>query len=206
MADNPVKKLDQAIFTQIDELKSHENYSKVQELLAQVDEDYKEPLKIVGTLLFFLIPAIVLMIFIGINKGIKNDIEVRQDILKMAGEILGNKDMVKKARNSVLANFPISSFNAFNTRVGQVVSRAGVDLSKIQMSDFNSDEIAGGVTKASIVIKVRDISSGQISDLFQGFLLKEKMKLLDVALKRDPIKKLVSGTFTLVHFGKGNED
>jgi hypothetical protein len=206
MADNPVQKLDKAIFDQIDELKGHENYSKVQEVLAQIDEEYKEPLKILSTLAFFLIPALIIVIFLGINKGLKSDIEERQEILTMAGEILGNRDMIKRARTSVLANFPISSFNAFNTRVGQVVNRAGVDLSKIQMSDFNSDEIAGGVTKASITIKVKDLSSGQISELFNGFLIKEKMKLLDVSLKRDSVKKLVSGTFSLVHFGKGNND
>ncbi|MDA9793307.1 hypothetical protein N9B72_01855 [Bacteriovoracaceae bacterium] len=202
MAKNPLKELDQAIFNQIDEIKSHHNYEKVKELLAQVDEEYKEPLKIISTLLFFLIPTLIIVIFLGINSTIKSELAIRKDIIKHAGQILGNKDMISKSSRGILSPTSIENFNTFNSKVSSTLSSAGIDLGKIQVSDFQSKKLSPTIVKSHAKIRISDITTKQLADVIKSLTTRAKMKVSTVSFKRNNRKKLITGTMTLNHFGK----
>lgn len=202
MKQNPVKQLDEAIFVKIDELKSNPNYEKVKEGLGQIDEDLKEPLKIVSTLLFFLVPAIILFIFISINNSAKNDIKVKKDIIRYAGEILGNQEMIQKTSRGALAPSAITSFSAFNGQVGQVISSVGIDLGKVQLSDFQTDDISNTVTKSMAMVRLNEITTSQLGSIINSLVVRKRMKISTLSFKRDKKKKLITGTMTLNHFGK----
>ena len=202
MKQNPVKQLDEAIFVKIDELKSNPNYEKVKEGLGQIDEEYKEPLKIISTLLFFMVPTIVLLIFISINNSAKTGIQVKKDIIRYAGEILGNQEMIQKTSRGALAPTAITSFSAFNSQVGQVISSTGVDLGKIQLSDFQTEDISNTVTKSMAMVRLNEITTSQLGSIINSLVVRKRMKISTLSFKRDNKKKLITGTMTLNHFGK----
>ena len=202
MKNNPIKQLYHVIFQKIDEAKSHPNYEKFKDLLGQIDEEYKEPAKIISTLLFFCIPLIIIFIFLGINNSLRSDIQVKKDIIKYAGEILGNNEMVEKTSKGVLATAAITSFSALNSQVGQVASSAGIDLSKIKLNDFQNESISQTVTKAQAQILLTDITTTQLGSFINNLTVRQKMKISAISFKRDNTKKLITGTLTINHFGK----
>ncbi|MGK0367663.1 MAG: hypothetical protein ACI9QD_000801 [Thermoproteota archaeon] len=202
MNDNPIKKVDELIFTQIDEMKAHTNYTKVQETIAMIEEEYKEPAKMVGTLFFLSIPLIVISMFYFSNSKIKKEIEIRKDLLKISGEILGNEKLILTAAKGAIATTGITNFSKFNNKITGVITRSRVDLSKVQVSNFKSKAIVEGIIKSEGMIKLQNITTQELATILKTLVQTNKMKIASLDFKRGRIKKLISGTMTVVHFGR----
>jgi hypothetical protein len=203
---NQLKKIDEQIFQAIDKIKENNEFQKFQDTINSIDEEFKTPLKIFLSLLLVSLPLIVAGLFYSSNNSLKDEITARRQILDLTGEMMGNKNLLLQAGQTVISPYQMDSFNTFQGLISKVASVAGIDLSNIKLSGFNDQAISDEIIQANISIKLSNLTNDELINFINGLVIKEKIKIGAMNLEKSKNSTKIEGVIELTHFGKGKKE
>ncbi len=99
---NIMRPIDNAILGKVEELQSIKEVQKVLDLYSNMDEKPQEIVKIALAAILFIIPAIVIFIFIGLNSSLKGELETKQELLTLSQNIVKQKAGLQNVKRDVL--------------------------------------------------------------------------------------------------------
>lgn len=195
------KKIDRAVFVQIDKFKNSSNYVSFQDFYNGLDEEQQKIFKAVASLLLILIPALFLGVLLWQNNSLRSDLDLRTSLMEKSLEIIGQKESLQQVEPQILSPNPIETDSMLTSRLGAVLPAAGIDTSRIPgINGFTSQPISTTVFRSEADIQFANASTDELMNIFTALIVREKFRIQSVDIKRSPESNLLSGQFHAVHF------
>src|SRR5690606_2525773 len=129
----------------LDKFKLTPSYNSLQDFYNSLEEEQQRLFKAMIIFILFLIPLCGIGFLAWQNNSLKEDLKVRIDLVSKANEVLGHRQGLETVAPSVLSSNPIEGESMMTSRLSNLLSASGLDLSKIQVSNFNSELISDGI-------------------------------------------------------------
>ena len=201
-SNNLLKKFDIYLFQKLDEVKNNPNYSKSVEFYSNLDEDQQRIAKWTLLSMTALLPMVLVLIFWIQNSSLHADLESRIELVDTMQEIVTQNSESGGLSLGLAASSPITSESDMQTRISTALSRSSVDLSKIRISNFSTENVSDSLVKAESDLKFDGLSTEQLMSLFTYMIQTEKFKISSVEISRNPQTNLLEGLFHGIHFGQ----
>lgn len=196
------KKIDIYVFQKIDEVQNHPEYQKIADTYANLEENIQELVKASLMIILTLIPAIIFFIFLNSNSSLKNDLTTREEIIKVANELIQKKAIITKKERNILGNSYIGAEAALKNKITSILSMSSIDTSKIKINNFDIEELDGFITKVKSDIGFRDLTSQDIFAIMNSMATRGKMRIDEVSIRKSSTDNLLDGMMTIYYYSK----
>ncbi|MEX0798699.1 MAG: hypothetical protein WEB87_04420 [Bacteriovoracaceae bacterium] len=196
--------LDRFIFQKLEELQSVKDVQKVLDAYSNLDEKPQEIIKALLALSLVAIPLSVILVFYGLNSSLKSDLETKRDVLSLAQNIIQEKSGMQSAQRKFLGQTYVGALNEMQNLISASISAAGLDSSKISVSNFEPIEHEGFITQASLDMKFQDLSNRELFGFLNILSERYKMKFEEVSVKKNDSSNLLEGVMTIHYYSKDN--
>jgi hypothetical protein len=196
------QKIDRAIFGQLEELKSNQNYVKFQDDLAQLDEEVKTVVRLAATAAVFVIPVILVGLISLKVYSLHTQIQTRLDVLGHMNAIINTSSQIALAQRQSLSQVQINGLSDIIKEVSSAAASSGINKSKFKASDFDQSTPFTEISKSEAKIKFKKINHSELAMILNNLIISRKMKISQLKLTRDAKESLLDGEFTIIHYGK----
>ncbi len=194
------KKIDQTIFQSIDKFKLTTNYTLLQDFYNGLEEEQQKVFKAFVILALFIIPISFLSFLYWQNNTLKADLNMRVSMVEKSNEIIGQRQGMREVAPQILSLSPIDSSEMMTSRLSNLISSLGVDLSKIRVSDFNTTMISDSTMKSEAEFAFNNFSTDELMNTLIGMIQNEKFRIQSISIKRGPESNLLVGQFHAIHY------
>lgn len=195
------KKIDRAVFERIDKFKLTPGYNGIQDFYNGLEEEQQKVFKGAVILLIFVIPAVFLSLVWWQNNKLKEDLAVRVNLITKANEIIGQKQSLREVSPAIISENPIDGESMMTSRLSNLLSAVSVDLSKIQVSNYNGELTSGTIQRAEADFQFTNLSTDELVNVFTTMIQRERFRIQSVNIKRNADTNMLQGTFHAIHFG-----
>jgi hypothetical protein len=196
------KKIDTAIFRQIDTLINHPNY---REVMSNLDSLTDEQVKVFNhAFSYFLIsfPLIIFFVVLVYFFNVTGTLSTHKEILDTIDEITANKSSVGQLERNLISPGEVKNINEFQTKIAGILSRYAIASDKVTVKTFASETSSGNIHKNRSQVVFSRFSSKNLADFLGGLTLVEKLKVIDIEIKKTEDKTQLFGQMTLIHYGR----
>jgi len=194
-----LKRMDRAIFEQIDRFKTTPNYTQITDVYNNLEEEQQKLVKGGIMLVLFLFPFVVLTVLWWQNKNIREDLELRTAIMNKAQQIIGESRGVTAISPELISQSPIDSEGMLMSRISNVISGSGMDTNKISRGEFITTNVSEKIFQTESVINFSNVSTDELMNMFTGLIRREKMRISEVTINRNADTGLLIGNFRIIH-------
>lgn len=198
--NNIFKKLDVAIFEQIDKFKQTTNYAPIQDFYNGLEEEQQKVFKGAMILLIALLPTLIVGIFWSQNQNLKADLEMRKEMIHKGATILAETRSIAQVSPQIFSANPIDNNSLMTSKISQILGSQGVELSKVMVSNFQSENLSSTLLKSEADFKFQDLATDELMNVFSAMMSREKFKISEVNIKKNLNTNKLEGTFHAVHF------
>jgi hypothetical protein len=195
------KKIDRSIFEQIDKFKVSPGYNNLQDFYNGLDEEQQKIFKASSIFTLFFLPLFLLGAVWWNNQSLKNELDTRVALVEKANEIIGQRQSLTDVLPRILSDSPIDGDSMMSSRISNLLSSIGGDLSKIQVSNYNGEMVSGTIMRAEADFRFTNLSTDELMNIFTAMIQREKFKIDSVTIKRNAESNLLNGEFHAIHFG-----
>ncbi|MFA5583348.1 MAG: hypothetical protein WDA09_03960 [Bacteriovoracaceae bacterium] len=200
MNNSIFKKLDLEVFQAVDKLKSHPNYQSFLDFYTNLEDEQQKLFKIASLAALIILPLILLSILFFQGVALKSDFEKRVEIYSKANEILSKNQGVRQVSSNILSQNPIDSSDMVIAKISSSLAPLGVDLNKIRVANFESNEISSSIISSQAEFSFSDMSVNELMDTFNGLIRREKFRIESVQINRNENTNLLRGNFLGIHY------
>lgn len=194
------RRIDQAIFERIDKFKQTPNYNPIQDFYNSLEEEQQKVFKGLVILSIFLLPLMGLGMIWWQNNKFREDLALRRSLISKANEIIGQSQSLQEITPVVFSGNPIDSQSMMSSRLSTLLSGVGVDLSKIQVSEFDSSNISSSVLRSESKFAFTNMSTDELMNVLTAMIQREKFRVSSIDIKRSGENNLLQGTFQAIHY------
>lgn len=194
------KKLDREIFTRIDKFKQTTNYNSVQDFYNGLDEEQQKLFKTAGIAIIFALPLMLLFFLNWQNGKLREELANKISVVEKSNEVLGLRRSLQMAGPALISDNPIDGQSMMNSRISNLFSASGIDLSKIKVSNYEGAPLSESIMQSESDFAFTGISTDELMNIFTLMIQREKFKIQSVDIKRNPETNLLEGKFHAVHF------
>lgn len=195
------KKIDREIFSRIDKFKLTPGYNQIQDFYNSLEEEQQKVFKAAVIFVMFLIPALFLGMFWWQNNSLREDMNTRIALITKANEIIGQKTSLRDVAPNVLSENPIDGQSMMTSRLSNILSAANIDLSKIQVNNYEGNLTSGTIMRSEADFQFTNISTDELVNIFMAMIQREKFRIQSVNITRNNDTNLLKGQFHAIHFG-----
>ncbi|MBT3983340.1 MAG: hypothetical protein HOE90_18445 [Bacteriovoracaceae bacterium] len=199
------RKIDEVLFRQVDAIKETNPYSKVSELLGNLDEEPRNILNQVATIILLLIPTTLLLLFFYSNFSLRRNIQSKTEILELANFLKTQRAEVESGSRRIFRGNAIKSKNELSNKLKGILSASGVDLNNIHLANFEINESIKGLGIMESDLKFDKLTLMDFASLLEALTQKEKMSVLNIEVERIEASKLLKGNLRVKHLGKSTK-
>jgi len=194
------RKIDQAIFERIDKFKQTPNYTPFQDFYNGLEEEQQKIFKGIVILAIILLPFLGLSLIWIKNNDIKEDLALRTSIVSKASQVIGQTTGLNEITPNVFSENPIDDTPMMTSRLSSLLSKTGIDLSKIQVKDFIADISKKPLVKSEANFAFNNISTDDLVNIFTSMITSENFRISSVEIKRNSDTSMLQGKFHAIHF------
>jgi hypothetical protein len=198
------KKIDDFIFKQIDQFKASPNAQKISDLTSSLGETEQKIVNKVLTFGLLLLPlGIVVSFYLG-NKEIKEQIEVKSNILfEMEQFTRGNNNIgMQSAR--IVSTFPMSNQAEFENRMRQMLGQRSINGTKVSFTNFIPDERQVSLKESQGSLSFKEFTMADLTGLLSGLIVNERVKVSKLNISKNNSTELLNGELDFLHFSRSS--
>jgi hypothetical protein len=196
------RKLDQAIFEKIDQFQKTPNYNIIQDFYNGLEEEQQKIFKGLIVVLIFALPMGIIGLFWWQNNSLRENLILRTSIISKANQIIGQDQSLNEITPRVFSLNPIDGQSMMTSRLSNLLSSSGVDLSKIQVSNFNSNQLSTTLLKAEADFNFNNVSTDELMNIIMAMISREKFRISSINIKRNADTNMLQGQFHAIHFSE----
>lgn len=195
------KRLDREVFDRIDKFKLTPGYNQLQDFYNGLEEEQQKVFKAAVVAVIFVLPLFCLSLLFWQNAGLKADLDTRVALITKASEILGQKQSLREVSPRIISDNPIDGQSMMTSRLSNLLSGAGVDLSKLQVNNYEGSMASGSIMRAEADFQFNNVSTDELVNIFTNMIQREKFRIQSLKVMRNADTNLLQGMFHAVHFG-----
>ena len=199
-----MKTVDLFLFKQLDSLSQNSDFQKIIDAYTSLEEKVQETIKVILMLLSILIPSLIFILFYSINSSKRYEVQLKEKLIKTANSLIQKKSALKQEERSVLGNKYIATQNDLKNIINSSLSIISVDSSKVQINDFDSQDLDGLITKVQANLAFKGFSSNDLIALFNSLNAKLKIKMDEVSIKKNESTNSLDGVINTHYYSKDN--
>ena len=199
---NIMKSIDLFIFKQVDNLLQHSEFQKISDSFASLEEKVQETIKVILMVLTISIPLIIIFVFYSLNVSKKERAEVKTQLIKTANTLIQKKSLIKSEELRTLSNKYINSQRGLKSTIDSNLSLINVDSNKVQINDFNSEDLDGLISKLSAGLSFKGLTAEGLIALFNSLNAKLKIKIDEVSIRKNESTNSLDGIMTIHYYSK----
>lgn len=195
------KKIDRSVFDRISKFKLTPGYNNLQDFYNGLDEEQQKVFKAGVVLSLFLVPAILVTLLWWQNNSLRSNLETRMNLISKANEIIGQRQSLRNISPMILSDNPIDGESMMTSRLSNLLTASGIDLSKIKVSDYTGELVSGTIQRSEADFKFSNLSTDELMNIFSNMIQREKFRIQSVDIVRNNETNMLQGKFRAVHFG-----
>lgn len=201
-----MKKIDSILFKKIDDLLLMSEFQKITDSYSQLEEKYQDIIKLLMGISLIFIPLAIIGAFSLINDSLQEELQLKEEIIVNANEIIQKESSLKREQKMILGNSTIETQSKLRQKVSNQLSRLGIDISKINVSNFESIDLNANIIQAQMDVKFDGLTNDQLFSALANLVQKEKMRIDSFSVKKNSNSNLLDGIFTVYYFSKLKEE
>lgn len=194
--------MDSAIFRQVDNLINHPNYK---ELINKLDVLTDEQVKIFNHAMAYLIISLPIMFFLIVLMyyfNVKGKLDNYKEILTTVDQITSEKRSVSSLERTLISPGVATNTNEFSSKIGGILSRYTIPVDKVTVKTFATEKNSGNITRSRSQVVFSRFSSKNLADFLMGLTINQKLKIIDIEIKKTEDRTQLFGQMTIIHYGK----
>lgn len=199
---SPMQKIDSAILQQINKFESSENYQKASDFYSALEDNAQTALKSALMAFVILVPLLVVIIFKSFNKGLIAEVGLKKDLIISANTLIKSKNEIKRASQKQLARKFVESADEIKKTILGMLNLAGVDSSKVKISNIDITSEVSLITKVKSDVKFDAMSNDDLFSFIKNLSTKQKVKIDEISIKKNATTNLLDGVFTMHYYSK----
>ena len=196
-----LKRFDIWLFSQLDEFRKTPGYAKLLESYAGLDDDKQKAAKWLLLTSTCLIPLVLVTLMWWHNSKAEKDLAMRIALVERMQQIIAQNGEIGGLINVVASPMALTNESDLTGRLSGTLSGAGIDLAKVRVNNFTSDNVTNELVRAEADFTFDGLSTDQLVSLFTSLLQQERFRIASVQISRNSSTNLLEGNFHGVHFG-----
>jgi len=197
-----MKNIDSYLFDKLDELQAQPGWSKIADLYASLEEKSQEIVKATIMAIIFIVPLLVVLIMVGLNSSLRSEQETKKNMIEIANSIIQKQSLINGSEKKILGSQFINSASAFKSKIANTFNLLSIDTSKVKISNFDSSEENGLITRAKIDIKFNGLTNDQLFSAINNLVGKDKIRIDEIQVRKESQNNLLDGIMTVLYFSK----
>ena len=197
-----MKKIDSTFFKKIDDLLLRPEVQKITDAYSQLEEKYQDVIKLIMAFSLIVVPVAIVGTFSLINSSLREELQMKEEIIQSANEIIQKESFLKREQKMILGNTTIETQEKLRQKVSNQMSQLGIDISKINVSNFESVDLNANIIQAQMDVKFDGLTNNQIFSALSSLVQKEKMRIDSFTVNKNTSTNLLDGIFTIYYFSK----
>lgn len=200
-----LKTIDEASLKKLDEVQDTA-LKKVMDAYGSAEEKYQELVKAGLAVLLVALPVLIIGLFAMSNSGLKDELQLKEEIIQMASSYIEDHGRIRTAEKKILGNNLVTDQGQLQNKITAAVNSAGVDSTKMQISNFDMLELDGNIVQTKIDVKFSELSNDHLFNLLAGLINKERIKVETLTVNKNQANNLLDGLMVLYYFSKESEE
>ncbi len=195
-----MKKVDIYLLDQLEILKQKPELRKIIDQHNSLDDKHKVYIRYVFMLLSVGLPLVVCLVVYGLYASQASKLATHEQIIEKAKYVISKTSQIKSQSQQVIGN-EISTESLLKTKISGLLNSAGIDQSKISVSNFNFNELAG-ISEVEATMQFKEISDRQFYGILNKILIQGKFKATAIDILKNDKNQLLEGSIDLAYYGK----
>jgi len=197
------KKVDQAIFEQIRQIRSSTQFEKISEALRSFSEKEQLIINQVTSLSVLVLPIIAILVMVVIRYNLNSDLEVRKVIEKQIVSIKENSIKLSSLERAIVPRTPITDKRSLVNQINSISTRKKINKTNISIDNFSDSSQGGKISKIEATAKFKKLTSVHFSDFILDLQRNLKATIKNIEISKDKDNLLV-GKVNFIMFSKVN--
>src|SRR5690606_36783091 len=176
-----------------DKFKQTTNYNSVQDFYNGLDEEQQKLFKTAGIAIIFALPLMLLFFLNWQNGKLREELANKISVVEKSNEVLGLRRSLQMAGPALISDSPIDGQSMMNSRISNLFSASGIDLSKIKVSNYEGAPLSESIMESEADFAFSGISTDELMNIFTAMIQREKFKIQSVDIKRNDSSNLLEG-------------
>ncbi len=197
-----MKPIDSFIFSKLDELSNLPEFQKITDAYSNLEDSVQEIIKATLMALIIALPILFIIIFSSLNSSAKKELDMKDEIIMTANEFIQKHSLIASEERKILANNFVDSQNALKSQISNTLAMISVDSTKVQVNNFDSEELDGLITKAKADLSFRGLTDQELFAAVNSLVSKLKIRIDEISIKKNETKNVLDGIMTIHYYSK----
>lgn len=195
-----LRMIDHFLLDQVEVFKDSPTFQKLLEKYNILEDHQQKIVNAVLMLTSIAVPLLFILIFYTYNSSIKDELIIRDNIIKTASTLIAKRNQMNSYSRKVFTS-GLSSQSSFTNKITTLLNTKQIDTSKIQISDFKMSE-EQGISESHAKLTFKGLSDNNLFDLIEKLFVDNLFKIKNINIEKNKITKLLDGNFDLSAFDK----
>ncbi len=196
------KKIDSALFKQIDRLKELPAFLKFQEQILHIDEEVRNIVGNILTVFFIIVPIILIIVFYSSNRTLNQEIDKKKHIVETSNSILAKQNSIKRSARFIFSTNPVNNLADFNEQIGMAAASSGADAAKINISNIKTKTPTANISSAEADLRFSDFTTDDLANFINALVIGKRIKISFVNITKSNKTGFLKGTMHILHYSK----
>ena len=197
-----LKNIDFFLFKQADALIENSEFNKISEDYSSQEDKVQEIIKVILMVLSIGIPLLIIFIFFNINSAKRSQIQIKEDLIETANLLIQKKSLLTSEERRTLSAKYLDSQKGLKSTIKSSLSLISIESTKVQVSDFQSEDLEGLITKLSAKLSFKGLTSEGIMAFFNNLNAKLRIKMDEISIRKNEATNSLDGVMTIHYYSK----
>lgn len=193
------KKVDEYVFSQVENFKSSSNYQQLLDLISGLDDESQKKINYILSILIVSLPLLIILFLGWQNIGVHKSLKLKRDIQVLTSEISSKIRRLKNIETNVLGPSILASEGELQNTLGMILRSLNLGLDKISTTKFEVFESSTNLKRISADINFTDFSLNQLTRFMGQIIEREKMIIPEFEIRKNPSTNLLIGKIKILH-------
>lgn len=193
------KKIDEFIFSQIDNLKTSPVYQQMLDQVSSLDDESQKKINYGLSIFIVFCPILIILFLVWKNVDLNNSLKLKRNIQLSTSEISSKIRRLKNVEMGVVGPNIIASEEELQNSLKNILKAQNIASDKFSVSEFSVSESITNLKRVSAVLGFRNLSINELTSILRELISTEKMIILDLVIKKDPTTELLMGSIKIYH-------
>lgn len=193
------KKIDEFVFSQIDNLKASPVYQQMIDQVSSLDDESQKKINYGLSIFIVFFPILIILFLVWKNVDLNNSLKLKRDIQLSTSEISTKIRRLKNVEMGVIGPNIIASEEELQNSLKNILKSQNIAPDKFSVSEFSISESITNLKRVSASLGFRNLSINDLTNVLRELISTEKMIILDLVIKKDPTTELLMGSIKIYH-------